>query len=69
MHLFAIIYEDFHRMRFDPFQGYGKPTLNVENGVPVADGVPVPRPRRPLATAEVVARLAGRRAAAPDETP
>jgi hypothetical protein len=60
VHLFAIIYEDFHRMRFDRFQGYGKPTLKVENGVPVADGVPAPRRRRGLATVELLACLAGR---------
>jgi hypothetical protein len=67
VHLFAIIYEDFHRMRFDRFQGYGKPTLKVENRVPVADGVPVPRRSRPLAAAELLTRLAGRRAATETE--
>jgi len=60
VHLFAIIYEDFHRMRFDRFQGYGKPTLKVENGIPVADGVPSPGRRRGLATVELIACLAGR---------
>jgi len=54
-------------MRLDRFQGYGKPTLKVEDGVPVADRVPVPRPRRPLATAELLARLLGRRAVPADE--
>ncbi len=75
VHLFAIIYEDFHRMRFDRFQGYGKPTLRLENGVPVADGVPVPERswrdswRSSLASAELIARLTGRRNAAPADEP
>lgn len=43
VHLFVVIPEDFYRMRYRTFVGYPKPTLRLEDGVPVADGVPVPR--------------------------
>jgi hypothetical protein len=75
LHVFAIIYDDLHRMRLDRFQGYGKPTLQLEDGVPVAAGVPVPKRRLPaswrsqVGTAELVARLVGRRTAVPADEP
>jgi hypothetical protein len=75
IHLFAIIYEDFHRMRLDRFQGYGKPTLRLEDGIPVAAGGPVPERRlrdawrSRFGTAELVARLAGRRSVLPEDEP
>jgi len=43
IHLFAVIVEDFNRMQFDTFMGYGKPVLKVENGTLAPDGVPVGR--------------------------
>jgi hypothetical protein len=43
VHLFALMWNDFSRMRFDSFMGYGKPTLRIEDGAPVAGDVPVPR--------------------------
>jgi len=38
-----VIVEDFNRMQFDTFMGYGKPVLKVENGTLAPDGVPVGR--------------------------
>ncbi|GJM44057.1 MAG: hypothetical protein DHS20C21_08990 [Gemmatimonadota bacterium] len=44
VHVFAFISEDFQRMRYDRFFGYGKPMLQLVDEVPTIDGVPVPRP-------------------------
>lgn len=44
LHVFAFISEDIQRMRYDSFRGYGKPTLTLEGGIPVAAGTPVPEP-------------------------
>ncbi|HEU5182347.1 MAG TPA: hypothetical protein VFW45_16290 [Candidatus Polarisedimenticolia bacterium] len=41
--IFALIADDFERMRGGEFLGYGKPVLHVRNGTLVTDNVPVPR--------------------------
>jgi hypothetical protein len=43
VHLFAFITGDFSRMKYDSFEGYPKPVLDVENGTLVVKNVPVPR--------------------------
>jgi len=43
VHLFSVIVEDFNRMQYDSFMGYGKPILTEVNGELAADGVPVSR--------------------------
>jgi hypothetical protein len=43
VHLFAFITGDFSRMKYDSFEGYPKPVLDVENGALVVKNVPVPR--------------------------
>ena len=41
--LLAFITDDFYRMVSDSFSGYGKPVLDVENGMLAVKNVPVPR--------------------------
>jgi hypothetical protein len=41
-HLMAFIDEDFDRMQYDTFVGYGKPVLNVDGAALVVRNVPVP---------------------------
>src|SRR5262244_1013414 len=43
VHLLAFITGDFSRMKYDSFLGYGKPVLDIENGMLVVKNVPVPR--------------------------
>jgi hypothetical protein len=43
VHLLAFITADFGRMQSDMFEQYGKPTLDIENGMLVIKNVPVPR--------------------------
>jgi hypothetical protein len=43
VHLLAFITADFDRMQSDMFAQYGKPTLDIENGMLVIKNVPVPR--------------------------
>jgi hypothetical protein len=44
VHLLAFIIEDFTRMQSDRFGGYGKPVIQIENGMLVVKNVPVPKP-------------------------
>jgi hypothetical protein len=41
-HVMAFIDEDFDRMQYDTFVGYGKPVLDVDRGALVVRNVPVP---------------------------
>lgn len=43
IHLFAFITEDFRRMERDAHLGYGKPVLEVRDGVLTTKNVPVPK--------------------------
>lgn len=43
VHIFTFITDDFNRMQSDTFLGYGKPVLELEEGVIVTRNVPVPR--------------------------
>lgn len=42
VHVMAFIAEDFDRMQFDSFVGYGKPLLDVQNHALIVRNVPVP---------------------------
>jgi len=44
IHIIALITVDFFRMQSDKFLGYGKPVLEVEDGVLLTKGIPVPNP-------------------------
>ncbi len=48
VHVFALITGDFYRMQRAQFLGYGKPTLEIEDGEVVVKNVPVPKPRLPF---------------------
>ena len=78
VHIFAFIFDDFHRMQERTFLGYEKPVLAIRDGELVVDNVPVPR--RPfyavwcdplqaitakLRTSELLRRLGGRSRAEP----
>lgn len=83
VHIFAFIFDDFHRMQERAFLGYEKPVLAIRDGELVVDNVPVPqRPfcaawRDPLQaitaelrTSALVRRIGGRSKAEPaDESP
>jgi len=43
VHLFAFITDDFSRMQWDNYAGYGKPVLRFKDGHLVTENVPVPR--------------------------
>lgn len=58
LQIFAFITQDFSRMEFDTFHGYGKPFLVVEDGVLTNSNLPVPTrayhfPRLPQVLEEV----------------
>lgn len=61
LHLFAVLTDDFRRMRSDRFMGYGKPFLDVHNDSLVVTNLPVPNTswlaRRRALHGETVARL------------
>lgn len=61
VHLFAVLADDFRRMRSDRFMGYGKPLLVVRDDTLVVANRPVPRTswlaRRRALHGETVARL------------
>ncbi len=42
-HIMSVIFNDFLRMRQDRFEGFGKPTLGLEQGNLVVKNTPVPR--------------------------
>ena len=78
VHLLAFITADFDRMQSDMFAQYGKPTLDIENGMLVIKNVPVPRGAydpswlgyhasnlRRLRTVELIMRVRRKRAFAP----
>lgn len=41
VHLFAFITDDFYRMQYDTFVGYGKPMIDIKDGALVVKNVPV----------------------------
>jgi hypothetical protein len=43
LHVFALITDDFQRMKTDNFRGFGKPVLQLKNNVLVSTNVPVPQ--------------------------
>jgi len=43
IHIFAFITNNFMRMQSDKFLGYGKPVLEIEDGVLIIKGIPVPK--------------------------
>src|SRR5262249_3191869 len=81
VHLMAFITDDFHRMQLDSFLGYGKPVIDIENGMLVVKNVPVPRRAynfpwltsniqyvRRLRTVELLERISRKIGFAPDDT-
>jgi hypothetical protein len=44
IHIVALITVDFFRMQSNKFLGYSKPFLDLENGVLLTKGIPVPKP-------------------------
>lgn len=79
VYLLAYIPDDFRRMRFDTFQGYGKPWLDVERGALVVRNLPVPRAAydypwlvpladgvRRLSTVQLLAHVSRRLGLSPD---
>jgi hypothetical protein len=61
LHLFAVLADDFRRMRSDRFMGYGKPLLVVRDDTLAVANLPVPRTswltRRRALHGETISRL------------
>jgi len=81
IHLFAFITDDFYRMQSNRVVGYGKPTIDIENGTLMVKNVPVSRRTynlpwftlntqhlRRLRTVELLERVSAKIGVVPDKT-